>query len=213
MNVAQLAERTKAANEACLRLEGIHSQLSQQEDELRAEISELQHKQVVLKKSSEVLKKLLDDLLNQNLQALENLTTSGLKAVFNDQDLRFKTQVGEHGGKLSIELKTLDNNVEGGLESFGGSVSAIESFLLRLYVLRKMGLAPYVFLDESFAAVESTYVPNLGALCKTLAKKLGINIFLITHQDQFLEHADRAYKGTRVSLKNGSKMMKLVQVK
>lgn len=212
MNLEELQERVESANMNTLRLEGVHDQLVQQREEYAAELNNLRHKQIVIQKVGEVLKRLLDDLLNQNLKSLESLVSSGLKAVFQEQQVKFKTIVGEHGGKLKIDLVTEENGVEGGVESFGASVAAVESFLLRLYVLRKMGLAPYLFLDESFASVETNNIDNLAQLCKILAKKLGINIFLITHQDRFLEHADIAYRGS--SFKDGkSKVMKLKRVR
>jgi len=212
MNLDVLCERARLVNEGVLRLQGMHEQLETQQEEYTAELNESRHRQIIIHKVAEVLKKLLDDLLDQNLRSLESLVSSGLKAVFQDQKVRFKTQVKEHGGKLSIDLVTEENGVEGGVDSFGASVAAVESFLLRLYVMRKVGLAPYLFLDESFASVENSNIDNIAQLCKILAGKLGISIFLITHQERFLEHADIAYRGSSIKV-DGKKVMSLKRVR
>jgi|SRR5579863_5286337 len=207
-----LSQRLKLANEKVLRLQGSYEQQLDQKAVLEKEISQLKSDNVILVQTTEVLKKLLDDLLIENVKEIEDLVTRGLKAVFRDQDLAFKAIPGEWGGKLAIEFQTEERHVTGDTEAFGGSVAAIESFLLRLLVMRKLGLAPYLFLDESFAPVGTKYVENTARLCKLLAQQFGINIFLITHQDQFLEHADIGYRGMSEE-KNERKVLKLKQIR
>ncbi len=211
-SVILLAQRLKTVNEKVLRLQGSYEEQLKQREAFREEIQKLKADNVVLSQASEVLKKLLDDLIVENVHEIEDLVTKGLKAVFQDQDLAFKALPGEWGGKLSIDLQTAERQVSGDMESFGGSVSAIESFLLRILVMRKLGLAPYLFLDESFAPVGTSYVDNTAKLCKLLAQQFGINIFLITHQEQFLEHADIGYRVEAV-VHNDLKVSRLKKIR
>jgi ABC-type lipoprotein export system ATPase subunit len=62
-----------------------------------------------------------------------------------------------------------------------------------------MKRAKIIFLDETFAAVDSDYIEPLSLLIKELCEKLGLSVLLVTHNRGFLEFADHSY---RASLKN-----------
>jgi len=82
------------------------------------------------------------------------------------------------------------------LDNFGGGIVNIESFLLRIITLFQTKLAPFLFLDESFSHLSSEYVENCSLLLSTLCEKLGLTVFLITHQELMLTHANKVYKAT-----------------
>jgi ABC-type lipoprotein export system ATPase subunit len=51
-----------------------------------------------------------------------------------------------------------------------------------------------LFLDESLPAFDERYVLNMAAFLKTLCRKMGVDILLVTHNPALVDAADRAYR-------------------
>ena len=186
-NVGELQRRADHIN-------GFYQALKKQEQELRSTVQDLKEDIDILIKSSAVLKHLLDVMIKDETERMSGLITYGLKTIFDDQKLTFSPRIVQKGGKIYIELKTINNGIEGGYKSFGGSVAVIESFLLRVLCIIKKDLAKLMLLDETFAAVGESYIANTGNLIKELSKKLGLDVLLVTHQKDFQQNADHVYE-------------------
>jgi len=189
------------------RVEGFYDALKNQETELSDTIASLKKETERDTKVSAVLKHLLDLMVKGEINRTAGLITYGLKTIFDDQDLTFEPEVSQKGGKIHIKLKTINDGIETDFKSSGGSVSVIESFLFRILCVLKKDLARLMFLDETFSAVGDEYIPNTGKFVKELAKKIGIDILLVTHQKEFKHYADNAYKV--VKLKGGLTLEKI----
>lgn len=164
--------------------------------ELESTLQELEDENSVLAKSSQALKKLLEDMAKENLESIDKVITEGLRRVFYDQqDLTFKSELVDSRNQLQINFRTLQGAASGkAMDSFGASVTVVESLLLRILVVLKMGLAPVLLLDESLAQVSDHYVEPLGRLLSSLCKNLGLTVLLVTHQQGFQESADIVYR-------------------
>lgn len=162
---------------------------------LETEMEENRDKALVLAQVEELFKFLLDKHVNKYAESFSQVVTEGLQAIFVDQDLEFEIVVSQKNGKVWVDFETLQDGVRGpALRSFGGGVSSVESLLLRLLVLLKTGLAKYLILDESLAALSEHYVEAAGSFIRKMAEELDVNVLLITHNQAFLEHAHTAYK-------------------
>jgi len=181
-----------------MRKENLNSQGTMQD-----EVDRLDVDIATLDKVSSLFKHLLDALLDEKKQEVQELVTYGLKTVFTDQDLKFHINIEPKYGSISTSFKTEMVGVAEGnvLESFGGGVVNIESFLLRIITLFQTKLSPFLFLDETFSNVSEEYVENCSLLLKNLCEKLGLTIFLITHNELMLSHADKVYKASSVKNK------------
>ncbi len=170
---------------------------------IETEVNNLENEISVLDKVSSLFKHLLDSLLEEKKQEIEKLVTYGLKTVFTDQDLRFHINIEPKYNTISTSFKTEQVGVTEGdvLDSFGGGVVNIESFLLRIITLFQTNLTPFLFLDETFAHVSEEYVENTSSLLSNVCKQLGITIALITHQEAMLNNADKVYKASSVKNK------------
>lgn len=163
---------------------------------LETEISKLDEENILLEKVSGLFKHLLDTLLDEKKKDIEHLVTYGLKTVFVDQDLKFHIDIETKYGGISTTFRTEQVGVAEGdvLESFGGGIVNLESFLLRVLTLFQTKLSPFLFLDESFSHLSEEYVENCSLLLNNLCKKLGLTICAITHKDLMPYYADKTYK-------------------
>lgn len=189
-------------------IEGFYDALKSQEGEIETVIKNIKNDIEILTKSSAVLKHLLDIMVKDEIERMSGLISYGLKSIFDDQNLTFSPSISKKNGKIYIELKTINNGIEGDFKSFGGSVAVIESFLLRILCILKKDMAKLMLLDETFAAVGEEYRENTAKLVKELSKKLNLDILLVTHQKDFQINADNVYK-----VKESSKGLLMEKIK
>ena len=149
---------------------------------------------------SAFLRSLIDTEITSGVKAMETLQTEGVRAVFTDQDIEVRADIEMSRGKVNVSLVTTQKNetgevIEGSsLDGFGGAVATVQSVLLRLALIFRRGLRPVLFLDETLPAFDGRYVHNMASFLKTLCKRLGVDILLVTHNQDLVDAADRAYK-------------------
>ena len=112
-------------------LEGVYNSKVKQREATKKVVDNLTGESMILLKTEKVLKHLVDKLAKKDLRQMDRLVTYGLNSVFPGRDIKFETELVEHGNKIKINLKTLYNGnpVDPDNKS---SVSVIESFLLRI---------------------------------------------------------------------------------
>lgn len=175
-------------------------------EELNKTIDDLLSKQDILDKVSELFRRLIDQEVIDNAKTAEGLLTEGLKAIFDDLDLSARANVDVQRGKVSVELLTVQTENDGtqteGLstDAYGGSVTTVQSVLLRIVVLTRRGMRPLLLLDESLAAIAESYVPRVGEFLSLLSERLGLDVLAVTHNPALIEQAKTAY---RIQKKDG----------
>lgn len=190
-----MEDRLDRVNRAVAALEIQEQLLTQRQENILQELSALKAEVLLLEQVGELFKHVLEESLYQHGRTLETMVSEGLAAIFTDQDIQLRVDITERRGKVALDLKTLHHGLEGDvLNSFGGGLACVQSLLLRIFVLLRSEMAPYLFLDESLAALSSNYVPQAGMLLKQLCEQLGLNVLLVTHQPEFLKWADHAYQ-------------------
>ena len=177
--------------------------------ETKSEISRLENEQDLCDLVCELFRQLIDAEVGAGVKAVEGLLTEGLSAVFNDQEISVRSEVGVHRGKVSVDLITQQVQEDGTItegstnDAFGGAVTTVQSILLRLTVVMRRGLRPLLLLDESLPAFDSNYVDAMGKFLRLLCERLGANILLVTHNTALVEAAHKAYRIRRTA--NGAR--------
>lgn len=183
-----------------VRVQTIRNSETKKLDELHNIIDDLVSKQEVLDKVSELFRRLIDQEVIDNAKTAEGLLTEGLKAIFDDLDLSARANVDVQRGKVSVELLTVQTENDGtqteGLstDAYGGSVTTVQSVLLRIVVLTRRGMRPLLLLDESLAAIAESYVPRVGEFLSLLSERLGLDVLAVTHNPALIEQAKTAYR-------------------
>lgn len=171
-----------------------------QVDHEKIEIGKNEYISSLNQKSSEIFKMWLEDLLENNVNSISELVTNGLQNVIYDQNLVFKISQELKYNRLSMKFVVDNDGVEGDpIDSFGGGAVAFISFILRLAVMTRMKMGNLLLLDESLASLANHYVPAAADFMKKLSEKTGINILMVTHNDEFINHAHVSYEGKKDS--------------
>jgi DNA repair exonuclease SbcCD ATPase subunit len=181
-------------------LQGVYQDKVSQKEKLESEVASLREEKEILDKSEKVIKFLMDKLVQKDLSKMDALITYGLKSVYSDRDILFKSEIIEHGKKIWIDLQTISDGKKVDPQS-QSSVHVIESFLLRLLCILKLNRGRLLLLDETFSAVDTGYIENFSQLVVQLCKKLGMDIFLVTHQVGFIDYANHSYRINRTDNK------------
>lgn len=181
-------------------LQGVYQDKLSQKEKLESEITSLREEKEILVKAEQIIKFLMDKLVQKDLSKMDALITYGLKSVYTDRDLVFKSEMIEHGKKIWIDLQTISEGKKVDPQS-QSSVHVIESFLLRLLCILKLNRSKLLLLDETFSAVDPGYIENFSQLVVQLCKKLGMSILLVTHNVGFIDYANHSYRINRTDNK------------
>jgi hypothetical protein len=175
-------------------LHTIFDQRSSQVDSLTTELDKLDGQRDLLARVDQTLLLISTQVLGQSTDQIDKLVTSGLRLVFEDQDLDFKTHVEKFRGKTSIRFELLHNGVTAPMmDAFGGGVLSVAGVLLRIVTIMALGLKRQVFLDETLSHLSEQYIQNASRLLRKLADELDFTIVLVTHADGYADHADKHY--------------------
>lgn len=140
--------------------------------------------------------------------AIEGLVTEGLQKVF-EENLHFKVKYkivqDVPNCVFSVLSFTGEEEVEHDIaNSFGGGLAVVCGVLLRIVVLSylvKLGSArPILILDEPLAALSPSYENNeeslrerMAQFLRTLSIDFGIQILLVTHEEDYGKYSDAYY--------------------
>ncbi len=182
------------------RLIGARDAAVQRVAETRKSIKGLEDEAEMLALVQGIFRTLIDKEVTAGVEAVEKLVTEGLRTVFHDQKLSVESQVAISRGKVSVDLLVIHERPDGTIikgvpdDSFGGAVSTVMSVLLRIIVMKRRGLRPFLLLDESLPAFDGGYVQNMGEFLQLICERLEIDILLVTHNRALVDASNRAYR-------------------
>jgi DNA repair exonuclease SbcCD ATPase subunit len=180
------------------KLNAYRSVLQTQLETSKSRADHLKKRSDLLQRSSDVFKEWLDDSLRQNVGAISDLVTTGLQHIIHDQVLTFKIKQEMKFNRLFMRFAIEDGGIEGDpMSSFGGGAVLTASLILRLAIMSRLGMGNLLLLDESMHALANKYVPAAASFMRQLSEQTGINILMVTHNEEFLNHAHTAYEGRK----------------
>lgn len=190
---------------------GHRDALVRQSADNKAEIKTLTNEEALLTLVGQLIRTLADAEVHEGLEAVTKLQTEGLQEIFDDKDLSLEAVVTEHRGKVSVDLLTVDRKADGvvikdnAIDSFGGSVTTVESVLLRIIVIMRRGYRPILLMDETLGAIAKIYTDRMATFLKTLCNRMpgGMDILAVSHDPLLIDAAERAYVVEVESLHDG----------
>lgn len=155
-----------------------------------------EHTKIVL--AIELLQSLADEGQRKMLDLITKIASVGMSEVFS-QDIKLVARIVEKRGAQGLELKLLLNGEERSFDQVGGGLIDVLSFVLQVAVVKLVGAAPILFLDEPFKHVSKNYLARISQLVNSLSEMMGLQILIVTHETQLVT-GDRIY---RFALENG----------
>ena len=141
---------------------------------------------------------------------LEEVTTLALTTVYGDDyefrlDFVVKRNQAEATPVVVFRGKELSPR-----EEVGGGVVDVVAFALRLgmWSLTTPSTRATFLLDEPFRYVSKDKLPRVGMLLKEVSSLLGVQIIMVSHEDELADLADKAYV---VRLKQGTSVVRRIK--
>jgi DNA repair ATPase RecN len=193
-------DRVQALRNELSKVQGRREAARSRLKKTQEEVARLQEEELLLSRVGDLFRHLIDKEVVDNAKSAELLLTEGLKTVFDDMNLSARTEVDVQRGKVSVDLYTVQRQANGdtteapSVDAYGGSVSVLQSVLLRVVVILRRGMRPLLLLDESLGAVAEQYVPRVGQFLRLLCERVGMDILAVTHNPVLVEAAHKAYR-------------------
>jgi len=138
------------------------------------------------------------------IRSIESLVSEGLAAVFEEPiQLRIESVIRGGQANLDFSLINEDGTETSLIDARGGGLISLCGILFRIVMLRLLSgrIRQLLILDEPLSHLSDEYIAPAGELLKKLSDDLSIQILMISHQTEFAEYADKAYKLVK---KNGT---------
>lgn len=130
------------------------------------------------------------------LEKLESFVSYGLASVFGS-GYRFKTLCNYEGKDLRVDFRIETDDLETGVaEARGGGLVEVVGILLHLFFLmfKKDEAASFLVLDAGLLHLSDLYKRRMSQLLQELSNKLGVQILLLAHSEDFGSFADVLYR-------------------
>jgi len=192
-------QRLEALRTRATKVRALRDQLTSELDEKGRELESLSSRLAILAKVSELYLMLLDRMVKGQVKIIDEVITHGFQTIFFDQNLRFETELSSKYNKVSAEFFVCDGDPSSGgtrgdpMESYGGGPAVMASLILRILTLLRLKRRKFLLLDETLFAVSDEYVENTSLFLKGLAETMGLDIFLVTHKQSYVDYAPTAY--------------------
>jgi DNA repair exonuclease SbcCD ATPase subunit len=137
---------------------------------------------------------------------ISRLVTTALSAVF-DSSYEFKLEFVKKRGKTEADLWLVKNGSQmKPIDSVGGGVLDVTSFALRIafWALTKP-TRPIFILDEPGKHVSIDKLPKVMDMLKMLSEKLGLQIIMVSHNQTFINGANKKFD---IAIHNGKSELK-----
>ncbi len=183
MNRKEVGELLTLASELDRKANYLSGMLSTRQDavtRLETTLEVSKKEQMLLDKVKAVLSHLMESTSHKDLQGMDALVTYGLTTVYPEKQLEFKSELVDSGKKVTVEMSTLRSGSKASKDQHG-SVSVLESLIIRVLSILKLRGARFLIADEPFAAIGSDHINNVGTLLEELARRLDMDILLVTH--------------------------------
>jgi ABC-type dipeptide/oligopeptide/nickel transport system ATPase subunit len=153
-----------------------------------------------------VMDKAIQIVSANGIGKIESVVSDGLKLIFDsDYKLIIERKDGVRGESYKILLEK-NGFTAPPIESVGGGLVNVISFLLRVIMIQRFKLAKLIVLDESMNNVSPEFIPKVSEMLKTLCDEHGYCILAITQQSALAASADKVF-----AVENGPLLRELRQ--
>lgn len=209
MQIIELGDQTLREYAQCMHrfttLQAEARLLATQGKEALRKVADLTTDELVLAETAKLLQSFSEEEQEAVQRKIEGMVTYGLHLIFGNEFKEFRLNSGVERGQVfmnpTVVFTASGVDVTSDImSSHGGGPSDVIGFILKLLIIlfkSKAKVRPVLFLDESFAHLSEEYLPLMGQLIRKFCDVEGVQVCLVTHQSEFLDHADMAYRFTK----------------
>ena len=180
-------------------------------EELLYRIEQESETLISMEKADRIIQEVAKETQNTIKEKIEVLVQMAIDSVFGPGET-FKILFTQKRGRTEAELLLIGPNGEEippSLSSGGGLLDII-SFALRLacHAIKKPATRRVLVLDEPFRFLDKARKERAAEMLEQLSHKTGMQIIMVTHDDAFIDGADRVWR-----VKKPKKVSKVKEVR
>lgn len=157
------------------------------------DIKDNQDKLDFILQSRQYYKKAIDVVYERSIQELKDVMNSALSYIFKDKNLEIDVVLSDKRGKsLNFIIKN-NGKVVSLKRGMGMGVKCVVSCILHIYYLQCKN-SKILMLDEAYSNISKDYIPYFFEFISKLCKSLDFKVIIITHDERFIDYADKVYK-------------------
>lgn len=183
-------------------IQNLKAKLNQEKGKRQAIINSIEKKEIDYKqykrdylaceKAQVIIQTVAQQTQQKIKQYLEDMVTMAMETIF-EEPYTFKVEFVIKRGKTEAELYfERDKELFNPIDSSGGGIIDIASFILRIALLSlKLGKKQNILiLDEPLKWVSANYINSANELLSKLSKELGYQIIMVTHIKELVNNSD-----------------------
>ena len=132
---------------------------------------------------------------------ISELVSLGLSAIFdNPYELVLNYEIKRGKTEADLLFKRGENVVKPMLSSGGGAVDvAAMGLRIAIWSLKSPRTRNTIVMDEPFRFLSKQHQVKAGQLLSEISSKLGIQIIMVTHNQEFISAADKVFNVKKVN--------------
>jgi len=178
---------------------GERDMLGKQLKESKRTVVSLRHEKENIEKATEIIQTVAQLTQKQLEYHISEVVTLALEAVF-PRPYKFVVNFVLRRNRTEADLLLEDEagNQVNPMDATGGGVVDVAAFALRvaIWTLSKHKLRNTLIMDEPFRFISTDLQPRAGEMLKEISKKLGIQMIIISHEEELLDAADKVFRVT-----------------
>jgi DNA repair exonuclease SbcCD ATPase subunit len=174
----------------------------------RSKIADLRELLKAQEEAQAIIQQVSKDTQDQICFRIEDLVQNALDAIFPDK-YKFKMEFEMKRGKTETRIFLESGGLQiSPMDSNGGGVVDVISFALRIAAWAISKNRPTILLDEPFKFLSANLRPLLGELIQGISATLGIQIIMVTHDEEMISAADRIFRVGQTDGRSYAEMIK-----
>ena len=175
---------------------GRKKEILSQIEEVQENIISMGKEVIAIEQAQKIIQTVAQQTQEELKYNIEEIVTLALSAVFEDPYefvIDFVQKRGRTEAKLLFKLG--ENMIDPLMASGGGPVD-IAAFALRIAMwnIKHPRTRPIIILDEPFKFLSRDLQPKAGLMLSEISKKLGIQIIMVTHNEDLIDSADKVIR-------------------
>ena len=176
---------------------GMKIQIEKDLESNKSHLDEMNLRMKRLEDAQTFLQKVAQETQEHLKFKIEDIVNLALETCFPGE-YSFRLNFNISRGKTEAELVFLSQSSDRPIDPMnasGGGVVDIACFALRIasYVLEQ-GIDNVIVLDEPMKFVSKDLLDSAGEILKVLSTKLGLQIIMVTHENKFIDIADKVFE-------------------
>ena len=175
----------------------IESELLSKTDKLK----QLQTDLFSFEKARAIMQLVAKETQEQLEYKISELVSLGLSAIFdNPYELVLNYEIKRGKTEADLLFKRGENVVKPMLASGGGAVDvAAMGLRIAIWSLKSPRTRNTIVMDEPFRFLSKQHQVKAGQLLSEISSKLGIQIIMVTHNQEFISAADKVFNVKKVN--------------